>query len=362
MKTKGDQKQLTKRTRSSVPKRKEVVKQIKSSSRKSKPPVEYLSSGATVFDLALGGGYPLKRIFNLVGDASSGKTLLASEFIASARKILGKKLEWFYDDVEERYSFNTKKLYGFDMLKKDQENSYTIEDFQKKLKDKLSRLKEGKTLVYVLDSFDALTSEAELKKEKKKETSDKEKGSYGLDKQKNLGQFFRLRKTDIAKKKCILIIISQVRMNIGVMFGPRYYRTGGKAMDHWASTIAWLAEVEKHKKKGRAYGVTCKAQVTKVGNDKPFRECFIDIMFNYGVDDISSNIVFLYDLRTEKGKLKDKATKEKCIKWDGKEYSLRGLIKYIERHNLEEELKQRVIDKWNEIEDSISFTDRKSKY
>lgn len=339
--------------------KKQVVAQIKStvlSPKKKMDTASLISSGVDMLDLALGGGYPTKRIINIVGDTTTGKTLLATETLACIKHKHPKKMNWFYDDVEERYSFNTKKMYAFDILKKDQENSYTIEDFEKRFKTKLEKNENG-LFVYVLDSFDMLSSEAELKRDKKKG----EKGTYNLEKQKELGVFFRTRKKEIKKNNCMLFIISQVRVNIGIMFGSKYYRTGGKALDHMASVILWLAEVEKHKKKGRTVGVTVKARITKVGNDRPFRECYIDIIFDYGVDNISSNLCFLYDLRTEKGKLKEKVNTEKRLAWNDKDYTLKGLMRHIENNNLEQELKQRCSDKWEAIEESIR-TKRKSKY
>lgn len=351
--------------------KKEVVNNIKksiTSDKKIKNDIKIISSGCDQLDLALSGGYQISKIINIVGDSTTGKTLIATEFIASAISKLGKKLEWFYDDTEERYSFNTRKMYrkrdgslGFEMIKPDQENSETIEDFERNFKSKVSKLEEDKTLIYVLDSFDMLGSEAEQKRDAKKSEAEQKKGTYNLDKQRELGVFFRTRKKDIKNKNVILIVISQVRVNINVMFGKKYYRTGGKALDHMASIILWLAEVEKHKKKKRAIGSTIKVQVTKVGNDRPFRECFINFLFDYGVDNITSNICFLYDLRTELGKLKEKANTTEALEWGDIEYSLRELIQHIEENDLEDELKQRCFDKWEEIENSIR-SNRKLKY
>lgn len=339
--------------------RKKIVEQVKESAKtpRSKPLIPTLPTGITSLDLALSGGFPISQIANIVGDSSSGKTFLASEFIAAIYRLLGSKLEWFYDDVENRYSFNTKELYGFDIIKKGQINSHTIEDFTGNLKSKLSKLADGKLLIYVLDCFDMLSSEAEIKRDKDKE----DKGTYNLEKVKNLGKFFRLRMKDIRNKKCILIIISQVRENIGITYGPKYYRTGGKALDHMASLIMWLAETEKHRKKGRVYGITTKARITKVGNSKPFREAYMEILFDYGIDNIKTNLLYLYNLYTDQGKHKAKVEDE-LFQWDENEFSLKGLIHHIESNNLEKELAQKVIDKWDKIEDSISSKGRKKKW
>jgi len=325
----------------------------------------FLSTGSLLFDLVLGGwGYPVGKIVNLVGDKSTGKTLLSIELIAEARRVLGKKLKWFYDDAEAGFSFDTEMMYGFKIVADDSDCSFTVEDFDANLQRELSLLKDDEYLIYVLDSLDSLTTEAELKrikKEKKeKETGDDVSGSYKLEKQKFMSEFFRLRRRELKNKKCILVIVSQVRVNIGVSFGRKLIRLGGKALDFYAACVIWLSESEKYYKKKRCVGICVKAKCDKNKVGKPFRECFIDILFDYGIDNITSNIIFLYDLKTDKGK--NKALKDKKIKWDNKEFNVLGLVRYIEKNNLEDELKNRVVEKWDEIENSISSNGRKSRW
>ena len=43
------------------------------------PKVETFSSGCAILDMALGGGWAERRMINIVGDKSTGKTLLAIE-------------------------------------------------------------------------------------------------------------------------------------------------------------------------------------------------------------------------------------------------------------------------------------------
>src|SRR6476659_1259045 len=45
--------------------------------------VDFISSGCKMLDLALGGGWAEERIINIVGDKSSGKTLLCIEASAN---------------------------------------------------------------------------------------------------------------------------------------------------------------------------------------------------------------------------------------------------------------------------------------
>jgi len=321
-----------------------------------------LSSGSFLLDLVLGGGFPIGKIVNLVGDKSTGKTLLAMEIIAKARKELGDKLKWFYNDAEAGFSFDTTDLYGFNILNESEDTySETIEDFEADLNTRLNKLKDDEYLIYVLDSFDALTTIAEKERAEERRkalAAGKEpKGTYAMDKAKFASEFFRLQCKKIKKKNCLLIIVSQVRDNIGVMFGEKYKRSGGKSLDFYASQILWLAEAEKHKKKDIPVGITIKAIAKKNKYGKPFRKCFVNMLFDYGIDDIKTNIDYLYDLKTNTGK----QTNPK-VKWNEVEYSPKGLIKFIEENNMEKELMYEVAKKWDELELAISSQERKRRF
>jgi len=332
-------------------------------------------SGSDIFNCIASGkeniAFAWGSFINIVGDSQSAKTLFVSEIVASMRKKYGEELEWVYDDAEHRYMFDSEKIWGFKMIPDDQDGSDTLEDFQLNFTRRLENLEPGKRLLYVLDSFDSLTSEDEIdfvdnkltsyEKQKATGKEEKTKGSYGTSKAKGGSSFFRALKKGIRKKQCILIIISQVRENLGAgMFAPKYYRTGGKALDFYPMQVFWLASAEKHYAGDKWIGTSVKVVNTKNGIGAPYREGFFEIVFNYGVDNIMSNLIYLYDLRTPQGKLRDTATK---LKWDKQELSLRKLVRYIEKNNLEDELSKRVGEKWADGERKADVvSDRKRKY
>jgi recombination protein RecA len=346
-------------------KKSNTVQAIKKTSKQKieKEETIQLKTGITLLDLVLNGGFPMGTINNIVGDSSSGKTFIALEYIAYMKSIHGDKLKYYYDDCEGGFSFDTKSMYGLEIIPDDQIPSTTVEDMAGNLNKQISKLKKDEILIYVVDSLDGLSSEAERKRDEERQKAieagkEYDKGTYAMEKQKFMSEFFRLRAAEIKHKNVILLVISQVRHNIGVMFGEKYVRSGGKALDFYAWSALWLAVPEKIKKKERTIGVTIKARTKKIKAKHPFRECYLNLLFDYGLDNISSNIDFLYDLKTPQGKQKPKA---KC-EWDEKEYSREGLIYYIEEYNLEDELEKRVLEKWNKIESSISSEERKSKW
>jgi len=355
-----------------MPKKKvidEVVKQAEerhTKKKEAKSPGIKAYTGATLLDCVVGGGYPFGSMIQLYGDSQSGKTYMAIECIAHARQTFGKKLKWFYDDAEAGFNFDTQSMYGFEMLPKDKEDrSDTIEEFASRLKRELNKLKKDELLIYVVDSFDGLGSEAEKVRDAERQKAFEngkvyEKGTFAMEKQKFASEFFRNRIREIRNKNCLLIVISQVRTDIGKTFGDKDSVSGGKALKFYSTFRIKLSEVEKVKKKKRDISATIKAKAVKARIHRPFRECFINLIFDYGIDNIGSNIDFLYDLKTEQGREKLKKDQKK-VEWDGKEYSRNKLIQHIEENDLEEELIQRVKDEWDRIEDSIA-TKRKDKW
>jgi len=360
-------------------KKKELVEQIKdrANQKTTKKDIRFYKTGCTMFDLCLGGGLGKGYISNIVGDNSTGKTLLSTEAIGFNNHKYKKRFDHYYDDAEGGFTLDTKTIYNYNTNLVEPE-SITVETFgyniDKHLKKK--KVKDGMNCIYVLDSLDSLSSNQETKKFDEKikqakkaldgEKEEKTAGTYGMERAKGMSEFFRVKTNKINKTKMHLIIISQVRDNIGVSFGRKHKRNGGKALDFFASAVVWLAKVKtiyKTIKVGdqsytRAVGIIVKIKIDKNKLGKPFRECYINIDFNMGVDNVKTNIYFLYSVFTPKGEMRENVE----FDWDGKKYKqIDSFIKFIEENNFEDELEKRTIERWNLIEDSL-VVDRKRKY
>lgn len=385
----------------------------------------YFRTGCELFDMVIGGnknvfGIPAGRFINIVGDKSAGKTFLSNEFIAWAYHNLGKNFKWVYDDCESGYSFDTQSLYGFDIMPENPVHSTTVEEAFYHITKFAEKLKENQFGIYVLDSLDGLTSEEQDKRaeERIKSIEDEKemKGTYGMGKAKYLSQeFFPQLCSVIENKNILVIIISQIRDNVDMFSFEKFARAGGKALDFYAHSVIWLATAKKIEKLDTPVGVVVKAKTTKSKTPRPFRECFFSFLYDYGLDGIGTSVDYLFELRTPKGELN---TKAKAIQWNGnnnldkkqlkeflnenellekfensKYYDMDGtdaenmfafiqskkdykvkfnekfgdtmtrdeLIAYIEENNLEEELSNRVIEKWENFEDSLK-SNRKKKY
>jgi len=98
-----------------------------------------------------------------------------------------------------------------------------------------------------------------------------------------------------------------------------------------------------------------KAKVKKNKLWKPWRECDFSILFEYGIDDIGSNIDFL---KENKICVDSGGTR---FEWEGKRYSREDFIQFIGENNKEEEIKDLVKQTWDKLEEEAKVF-RKAKY
>ncbi len=314
--------------------------------------LEFVSTGCSILDSVLGGGYVLGRIANIVGDKSTGKTLLAIE--ASANFALA------YPDGIIRYAeaeaaFDERYAAALGMpVDRVQfaKNILTVEDVFEDIECHLKEW-EGKPSLYIIDSLDALSDRAEQGRKI-------DEGSYNMTKQKKLGEMFRRLVQKVEESRMLILIISQLRDKIGVSFGETKTRSGGKSLDFYASQVFWLSEVEKLKrtvdKVERITGVRVKARCKKNKIGLPFRECEFPILFGYGIDDLTANVEWLLDVK------KDDALKDLGLSAAG--YKIRiGSIRNKggpEAQKLRAQLQEIVRDEWRRIE--TSFLPQSKKY
>lgn len=254
--------------------------------------IEYFSSGSLTADLMLGGGWAQGRVSNIVGDRSSGKTLLATEALANWTRTVGKPENAKYVDAESALDAAYADAMGMPRgIQLHSEGMVTVQELFVDF-DHFADELDGEPGMYVLDSLDALSDDEEM-------ALDIDKGTYGMQKPKLLSKFFRQRCTMMANKNITLMVISQMRDKIGVTFGEKKTRSGGKALDFYCSQIVWLSEMAKIKRTSlnldRVVGIETLAKNKKNKVGLPFREAELTIMFNYGIDDEISMLNWLKD-------------------------------------------------------------------
>ena len=170
--------------------------------------VEAISTGSLGLDIALGiGGLPRGRVVEIYGPESSGKTTLALHVVAEAQKRGG--ICGFIDAEHALDTVYARKL-GVDLeqllISQPDTGEQALE-----ITDTLVR--SGAIDVLVIDSVAALTPKAELEGE----MGDQLPGAQA----RLMSQALRKLTSSIAKSRCMVIFINQIRMKIGVMFGNR---------------------------------------------------------------------------------------------------------------------------------------------
>lgn len=326
--------------------------------------VGLIPTGSTLQNLALSdnpyGGYLKGAIANLIGDKSAGKTFLSWNIFAemNASSLFG-RYGLHYDDAEQRLRIAIKKMFGKSIEDRIDRSadSDTIEDFYENLQ---GVFKKKKPFVYVLDSFDAVSDREELKRKGLKK-------DYPV-KVVLLTEMLRKIKRSIRKTDSFLLIVSQVRGNIGVLIGPKKRRAGGDALGHYATYETWLSQIGHVIRKGKEVGVHVLSKTTKNSATGKLRTVEFDILHDYGVDNIGSMIDWMvkegFWKKEKKKKGEEEEEKEgKAIETGGDfiDAPREALAKHIDENDLEDELIVIVADCWAKVEAEIK-TDRKPRY
>lgn len=329
----------------------------------------FIASGCKLLDMVLGGGWAEGRIANIIGDKSSGKTLLCIEASANFVKSHPKG-KVYYREVEAAFDVDYAKALGMpvDKINFSHQRKDPIDTVEDMFEDMVSILNNHpkQPSLYILDSLDALSDREEVDRAMGA-------GSYGTGKSKKMSELFRRVVRALDRANMTVIIVSQVRSKIGVTFGDRSTRSGGRALDFYASQFLKLAHTgviyeTRHGQK-RAVGISIKAKSTKNKIGLPFRECDFDLLFGYGVDDLEASVRWLAevkgldelgdDYRVQKPKKGEKA------KANGVYPSVGALVDAIWRQpddKFKEELSiihAAVEKKWWSIEESLLPTRRK---
>jgi RecA/RadA recombinase len=345
-------------------------------------PDNFASSGSTLLNLALTGhpdfGWQFGRMANIIGDSGVGKTLLVLTSCAeTAYNDAQNEVELDFDDAEHAMGFDVGKIFGsktearLNFINPPSEN---IEQFSDNL---ALRMRKKIPFIYVLDSFDAIGSEADtehIESERKirlGESNKKSTGSYGMAKPKLASQMLREDCGTLEKTKGALLIISQTRDNLTPGSFEKKTRSGGKALKFYANHEVWVILTSQIKKgpKGRERRVGAEAQV-KVTKNKVTgkrRTVNFDIYDGYGIDDINSMIDFMLDEKEWTGGGSSKINTKRDLgipEVIGKEGGIMrdALIDLIEADKKKlRELKDVVTELWNDIEKSLE-PKRVSKY
>jgi len=305
-----------------------------------------LSTGSTLLDLAIssgrkyGGGVPGGILIEVYGRSGSGKTSILSELCGSAQANGG---DIFFADPEARLDKEYAETYGVEVPKGAYFQPNTVTEMFDKF-GKWNPDSKDTINVFAADSLAALSTDLEMEKGDK----------MGMRRAKEFSQELRKKARMINANNWILACSNQVRQGD---FGD--ITPGGKAVEFYSSLRISVNQKEKlfkeksfgGKKVKRAFGIMSQCVVTKSSIDKPYRDVPIYIVFDYGIDDVRGNLQWLKDVL---GTTKYNAVNKEYMRMD-------QAIDWIEKNDLEEELRKEVILLWQKVEEKFKHKRKKKK-
>jgi recombination protein RecA len=246
--------------------------------------IESVSTGAINLDAAIGvGGIPRGRVTEIYGPESSGKTTLCLHVVANAQRNGGVAA---YIDAEHALDTEYAKKLGVDienlLISQPDTGEQALEICE-------ILVRSGAVDVIVIDSVAALVPKAEIE-------GDMGDSHVGLQ-ARLMSQALRKLTGAIARSKCAVIFINQLREKIGVMFGNPETTTGGKALKFYASVRLDIRRIGPVKEKEDVIGSHVRVKVVKNKVAPPFKQAEFDIMYAEGI----SHTSLLVDIGAESG-------------------------------------------------------------
>lgn len=312
-----------------------------------------ISTGSTLLDLAIsggvirGGGIPGGILLEAFGVEGSGKTVLLCEI---AGDIMRKSGGVLFNDPEARLNPTFASIFDLDVTKLVVKEPDTVTEMFNEVRNWVPTQK-GAVHGILTDSLAALSTNMEM------DNDDGDK--MGMRRAKEFSEGLRKTCRILKQNNYIMACSNQIRVNARAQaYGEQFTVPGGKAIAFYSSVRLRFHKPEKIKKKKtignkevvKVTGVIVKVEVYKNSVDAPYRTADVCITFDYGIDDIRMNLQYLKDYTK---------TSVYCIDEVILDKSIEKSIQMVENEGLEEDLREAVIDLFEDIESKFKINRKK---
>jgi len=271
------------------------------------PVVNWLSTGNFALNKIISGdfnkGFPFKRIVDIFGVQSSGKSMILYHALAEVQKLGGLAS---LDDIERSYMPNFGAKIGIDnseLFLFQDKCSVTVEehfermfleyvdDSKKKRKGIVPMILDQNPacpIVVALDSLAALSTRHE--KEVLLEKPD-------MTKAKVIRAALRIITEVVGRGNVLYLIANHITDNVGVLYGPKKTTPGGSAVPFYASVRLELSKTVQVQPEDslKVIGVDLGVYTSKNKVAPPFREATIRALFDSGIDPHSGLLDVMVD-------------------------------------------------------------------
>lgn len=246
---------------------------------------DVISTGSVGFDwVTLGiGGWALGKVYELMGWEGTGKTTICGHAMAECQKAYPDRVG-LYIDGEHALDKTYFQALGVDTSKMLLSQPSTGEEG---FNIAIEMVNTGKVALLIIDSDSSLQPKAVV---------EGEVGDSAIGKKARLNNnFYPKLKTAAANNNTCVIVISQFREKIGVMFGNPTTTQGGHALKFYSDC---RMEVSKSVAKDGdvAYGNKTKVKVVKNKMSAPYKNVEFDIIYGQGIDTVKEMVSLADDL------------------------------------------------------------------
>lgn len=228
------------------------------------------------------GGYPIGRLIEIYGEASTGKTILLTHAIREAQK-----LGYYTGLLDNEFSYDPKfsTTLGVESKALLYDQPESVVDCFAKAEEWIKNIRAEDQDTPILICLDSLAGQSTVEK-------DKAIGDFsptdGARRSLEVGQSLRQLRPMLQKNKVCFIVINQVREKINVMYGDNTTKAGGgKGLAFWTDVSLQVVSnktTDLLKDNDAPIGIKGTIRNKKNKISVPFRECEFKLFYNKGLE------------------------------------------------------------------------------